>query len=595
METKASVLSTVFPFVPVLRRMDGPAWRRDLGAAVSVALFTAPQGMAYALIAGMPPVTGIWSSVVASILGAAFGSSEFLINGPTNAMSVLLAANAALFVAHGDPARMVALATFAIGAGQLLAAAARLGRFSRFVSEPVLSGFTAGAGVYIAINQLPGALGLSRASLELHLFGWSPPPNCVFDLARVAVNLGRANVTSFAVAAATFLLVRGLQRLEPRLGRRLPAPFLAVVALTLVSWLLGLGDPARGADKLRLVRDIEPIARALPALHLPAGSLADLRALAEPAFAIGLLGSVEALAIGKTLASRAGHVFDANRQLVGEGVCNLGAALVGGFPSSGSFTRSAVNFESGAATRMSCILSGFLVVGVLFVFAPGANLIPVAALAGTLIHVGIKLVNVSKLKNALAATYSDRSVLLVTFVAVLLSEHLQYALFIGIGLSVVQALRRAEGFKLMLLVEDGRQGLTERPFALAALGEIAAIDLQGELFFAAADELESRLRGIFDGGTRYLVLRLAQSYNLDLTCAEVLEVVARRARERGGRLILSGVRAGTRGTLERAGVIERIGSDAVFEIGDDLLGSTIRALEFAKKLAGRHIPLAHWP
>ncbi|HVY46978.1 MAG TPA: SulP family inorganic anion transporter [Minicystis sp.] len=592
---EGGLVATVFPFVPVMRRMDGTMLRRDLGAAVSVALFTAPQGMAYALIAGMPPATGIWSSVIASILGAAFGSSEFLINGPTNAMSVLLAANAALFATHGDPTRMIALVTLVIGAGQLLAATARLGKFSRFVSEPVLSGFTAGAGIYIAVNQLPGALGLSRKALGLTIFGWTPPSNCVADFARVVVNVAHTNRTSLAVAGATFLLVRVLQHLEPRIGRRLPAPFAAVVALTIVSWALGLGDPSRGADKLRLVRDIEPIRRALPALRLPTGNLEDLRALVGPAFAIGLLGSVEALAIGKTLASRAGHAFDANRQLIGEGICNVGAALVGGFASSGSFTRSAVNFESGAATRMSCILSGVLVVVVLFAFAPGADLIPVAALAGTLIHVGVKLVNVSKLKNALNATYADRTVLLVTFVSVLVTEHLQYAVFIGIGVSIVSALRRAEGFKLVHLVEDGRLGLVERPLAKAALGEIVAIDLQGELFFAAADELETRLRAIFDGGTRYVVLRLAQSYNLDLTCAEAIEAVARRARDRGGRLILSGVRPGTRGTLERARVIERIGADAVFELEDELIGSTIRALEYAKKLAGRHIPLAHWP
>src|SRR5262249_36211652 len=155
----------------------------------------------------------------------------------------------------GDPVRMVGIVTLVIGAGQLLAAAARLGRFGRFVSDPVLSGFTAGAGIYIAVNQLPTFLGIPRAGLGLTLFGWAPPRNCVFDLLRAATNIHRGHIVAFGVGFATFALIRVLQRLEPVLKRRLPAPFLAVAAVTFAAWALGLGDPSRGAAKLQLVRD----------------------------------------------------------------------------------------------------------------------------------------------------------------------------------------------------------------------------------------------------------------------------------------------------------------------------------------------------
>jgi len=566
---------------------DAGLARRDAIAALTVALFTIPQVMAYALIAGMPPSAGIWAAVAASILGAVFGSSEFLINGPTNAMSVLLAANASRFAAHGDPVAMIVLVTAMIGAIQLLAATLRLGRFTRFVSEPVLIGFTAGAGIYIATNQLPALLGLGRAAMVQTFAGWHPPSNVVFDLARALLSIGRANPVAVATGGATFLLVRGLQALERRFRRRIPAPFLAVALVTALAWGLGLGELAQGSHKLALVRDIEPLRRALPPLAWPALDREAATTLLGPAFAIGLLGAVEAIAIGKVLAARVGHPFDANRQLVGEGVCNLGAAVVGGFASSGSFTRSAVNFEAGAATRLSCIGSGLLVLAIVLAFAPTANYIPIAALAGTLVHIGLKLVNVSRLRSVVQTTSADRVALLTTFVGVLLVQHLQYALFAGILVAILQALRRAEGFKLTVL-EAGADGhLYEKPLLATQTGEVVAIALQGELFFAAAEVLERRLRELFGNGARFLVLRLTHAYNLDATTADALIQVALQARTRGGRLVLSGVRPGLYGTLVRAGVVDRIGADAVFQHEDELLASTRKAIAFAEELAAR--------
>jgi len=564
--------------------------RRDAVAALTVALFTIPQAMAYALIAGMPPAAGIWAAVVASILGAAFGSSEFLVNGPTNAMSVLLAANAGLFAAQGDPVASIVLVTAMIGVIQLGAAVLRLGRFTRFVSEPVLTGFTAGAGVYIAINQLPPLLGLSRASMTPTIGGWHPPSDVIFDILRTALSLAHMNPVALAVGTATFFGVRMLQALEQRAGRRIPAPFLAVAAATAAVWALGLGEPEQGVRKLALVRDIEPLRRGLPSLIWPHLERGPFQALLAPALALGLLGAVEAIAIGKVLASRAGHDFDANRQLLGEGACNIGAALIGGFASSGSFTRTVVNYEAGAVTRLSCIASGLVVLAIVLAFAPAANHVPIAALAGVLVHIGVKLVNVSRLRSLFQTTIGDRAALLTTLFGVLLLEQLQYALFAGIAVSVLQALRRAEGFKITLLEIDGQGRFVEAPLETSHVKEVVALSLQGELFFAAAEELERRLRVLFGNGARFLVLRLTHAYNLDATTAQALTQVARDARARGGRLVLSGVRPGLYGTFARSGVIEDLGAEAVFRHEDEILASTRRAIAFAQELAANALP-----
>lgn len=582
----SSAASRWFPLLPILRGYGGALAKRDIVAGLTVALFTIPQAMAYALIAGFPPALGIATAVVASILGAIFGSSEFLVNGPTNAICVMIASNAAIIASHGDYREAVVLLTLMIGVGQCLAAAVKAGTFTRFVSEPVLTGFTAGAGLYIAVNQLPAFFGIEKAQIAKDLGGWIPPHNAVFDFLRTVVSIGAANWAAIGVALATIALVRFLLWIEPRTGRRLPAPFLTVVVVSIGAFVLGLGDPARAAAKIKLVQDIEPVTRTLPTFAWPTITWERVEALLGPMFAIGLLGAVEAIAIGKALASKAGHRFNANHQLIGEGACNLGAALVGGFAASGSFSRTAVNHDAGAVTRMSVIFSGLLVMAIVWLFAPAANFVPIAVLAGMLVHIGIKLVNVGKIRLIHKATLGDRRALIITFVAVLVTPDLAYALFLGVGLSILSALRRAEGFKLAHLVEDASGNLVERPLHATETGNVVAIDLQGELFFAAAEELEHQLRRLLRNEPVFIVLRLQQAYNMDMTCAETLATVGAEAKRRGGRLILSGIRPGMMGTLERAGVLDELGKDCVFAHEPTLLGSTHRAIDYAQKLAG---------
>jgi SulP family sulfate permease len=582
--SEAPLFERVFPFVRTLRDYRREYVRPDLVAGLTVALFAIPQAMAYALVAGFPPSAGLSTAVIAAILGAAFGSSEFLINGPTNAISVMLAAHAALLGAQGDPIGSVVLLTLMIGVVQVLAGHVRLGTLARFVSEPVLIGFTAGAGVYIVINQLPPFLGIEKAHVVKDLWGFVPPKSAAFDLVRLLRSLDGVQWVTTGLAALTLATVRGLQRLEPLLRRRLPAPFFAMVLVTGIVWYWGL-DHTRA---VRVVRDIEPLTRNLPGLRLPHFDFERARQLFGPALAIGLMGAVEAIAVGKTLAARAGHRFDASRQLIGEGYCNLGAALVGGFASSGSFSRTAVNFEAGAITRMSCIASGALVLILVVAFAPVANMIPIAALAGTLVHIGWKLVDVARLKVMFETTTGDRVVLLTTFAAVLFVEHLETALLIGIAVSVYFALRRAEGFKLRVLWMGPDGNLRESgEFQPVQADVITVLNLQGELFFAAAEELHAELVKLLDTRARVIVLRMQEAYNLDATTAQAIVKVANEARKRGGRLLLCGVRPGMYGTFERAGLIPELGADALFVAEREILASTRRAVRYAQELAAQ--------
>jgi SulP family sulfate permease len=232
------------------------------------------------------------------------------------------------------------------------------------------------------------------------------------------------------------------------------------------------------------------------------------------------------------------------------------------------------------------LLAGTLRLGSSWLLAPAADYIPIAVLAGTLIHIGLKLVNLGRMRWLIQTTAADRTALLVTFFAVLGATHLEYALLLGVVVSIFQALRRAEGFNLELLAEGPGGHLIELPLKAPPGGRVVAIDLQGELFFAGAEELEQRLKEIYDSGTRALVLRLAHAYNLDAICAEAIAQVARYARSRRGHLILAGVKPGMYGTLERAGLVRDMGAEAIFRHEPLLLSATTKALAYAHALVG---------
>ena len=262
----------------------------------------------------------MYTAVAAAILGAAFGSSEFLINGPTNAISVMVAANAALFAAHGDPVQAIILLTLMVGAIQFLAGLLRAGSLTRFVSEPVLTGFTAGAGVYIVINQIPSFLGIEKAAIPATVFGFTLPKAAIFDLVRLSFALHTTAPTALAVGAFTFLTIRGTAVAGQATRVRLPATFIAVVLATVMVAVFGLDHGNRGAPREGGAR--HPAADPRPS-HSCTCPHIDLPGHAKPggrsARDRGSWDRSKSIAIGKLLAGRAGHPFDANRQLLGEG------------------------------------------------------------------------------------------------------------------------------------------------------------------------------------------------------------------------------------------------------------------------------------
>ncbi len=570
------------PIVQTLRSYHRGQLRGDLVAALTVALFAIPQSMAYALVAGVPPVHGLYAAIVACVLGAAFGSSNFLIDGPTNAISVMLAANLGLLAGGSDPVAVMLAITVITGAIQIAVGALKLGSITRFVSMPVLHGFTAGAGVYIVAGQLPAMFGFPSKPPPIVIGDITLQSTCVTKIMGTVLNIGETNLVALGLALGTFATIRSIRWHEKRSGRRLPATLIGIAAATVACELLGLSGPGMGEAKVKIVSDIQEITRSLPALHIPDFMSVAPQRLLGPAAGIAVLGSIEAIAIARTLADRSGQDFDPNQQLVGEGVANVGTGLFGGLTSSGSFTRSAVNYEAGATTRLAGVMCGVLVAVLLLAFAPLANKIPIAALAGSLLHVAIILVDPHKIKTAWVTTRADRWGLLVTFGLVLLLSHLEQALLVGIAVSLGIVARRAERFELhrLELGDDGE--LHESDWDGLQPGEqVVALDVRGELFFAAVDKFEAQLRHLTTGDVRFLILRLRNARNLDTTICEGIERLVQAMKSNGGQIVFSGVPKGTEGTLRRSGVIDHLGEQSLFPTEGRVYRSTRHAIEWA--------------
>ncbi len=323
--------------------------RKDLAAGLTVAAIAVPQAMAYSLIAGIDPRFGLYSAVVVTAIASVFGSSSHLINGPTNAISLVVFS--ALAVVGPETRSAAFQATFLlaamVGLIQILIAVLKLGDLTRYISESVILGFMTGAGFLIALTQVGNLLGLEdRGTGYQHI---------LVRLWLTVTSGGTINPRSVVVSLTTVILVLGLRRLSrkyrlPRLDMLMALVVVAVLAAT-----LGWSHP--GVDGKPAVAVVGDIPAGLPAPHVPEFKVLWVRQMAPSALAIACLGLLEALAISKSIAHRTREPLDYNRQCLAEGLANLGGSFFQCLPGSGSLTRSAINFQAGAVSRWSGVFA----------------------------------------------------------------------------------------------------------------------------------------------------------------------------------------------------------------------------------------------
>ncbi|WP_458734288.1 SulP family inorganic anion transporter [Zobellella taiwanensis] len=534
----------LFPFLQWAAMVNGRTLRADAQAGLTNAIIVLPQGVAYALIAGLPPEFGLYAAIIPAIIAALFGSSWHLISGPTAAMSVVVF-TAVSPLAEPDSDLFIKLAltlTLMKGVFQLLLASARLGVLVNFVSHSVVIGFTAGAAVLIAVSQLPGLLGLALAT------DGSVPET----LRQLILHLSEVNPYSLGIGLLTLLCCVLIRHYRPRWPNMLLALIIAALATALV-------DPGRQHIAL-----LGAIPAGLPPFSLPDFSLGSISALASGALAISLLGLVEAASIARAVASRSHQRLDGNQEFVGQGLSNVVGAFFSCYASSGSFTRTGVNYTSGARTPLAAVFASLFLLLILLLGSDLTAWLPMPAMAGLLLVVAWNLVDFHHIRLIVRAARSEATVLLVTFAATLLVA-LEFAIYAGVLLSLVFYLKRTSQPRIvsMLPDPDARHPVfvSAEQRRLPYCPQLRIIRIEGSLFFGAVNHVQEYLQNIRE--PRLLILGSGINF-VDIVGAEMLVQEARRRRAEGGDLYFANLKEGIQRFLDRNQLLEELGRDHIF-------------------------------
>jgi SulP family sulfate permease len=572
-KSRALVVSTfwfkLFPFLVWWREINRLTFRADAMAGVTGAIVVLPQAVAFATIAGLPPQYGLYAAMVPAIVAALYGSSRHLVSGPTTAASLVLFTSLSAFAEPGTSAFVTyaITLTFMVGVIELALGAARLGILVNFISHSVIVGFTAGAAILIASNQAKNFLGLSvPGSLQV-----------IEVLQYIYYNL--AEIHSFTLLVGVVTLVVALYVRLRR--RRLPYMVVALVAGTALASLLNYMLYTRlGLDPEIAV--VGEVPGGLPPFSSPDFSFSTLTQLAPIAFAVTLFALTEAVSIARLLAARSGQYIDGNQEFIGQGLSNIVGSFVSSYVATGSFNRSAINFDSGAQTPLAAMVAGGLLIPIVLLVAPLLAYIPTAGMAAILFVVAWGLLDFSAIAKIIRSSGAESIVLWSTFFATLFLQ-LEFAILLGVFLSLVIYLLSASQPRVLKRMPDPR--LPRRRFStdakLPECPQLSIVRIDGALFFGAVSYVAERLRIIAKRNPEQThMLLLSRGINtLDVAGAEMIEAEAVQRARKGGALYMHSLKEQPLRMLRRGGYLERIGEHNIFDSKGDAISGIFDRLD----------------
>ncbi len=564
-------LSERFPLREELAHYSWAKLKADLSAGATVSLVSIPQAIGFALIAGLPPLMVLMAAVVGGFVCALFSSSRHMVFGPTNSVSIILAATLhSLGGGALTPAELALILALLIGVFQCIAGLSQMGKLTQFISRSVIIGYGTAIGLLLAASQIPHLLGtavahgntldsLEAAAQHLLQFAFNPYP--------------------LAMGVVTLLVFWVLERFWPRL----PVELIGLVALSLITQQLDLKVLG-----IRTIEDVGALTAALPSfigIPLSQSDWSVVPPLLSAALAIAILGMLEAISISKTLASQSGQRLDANQELVAMGSANIANSFFGAMPGSASFARSATNLQSGAKTQVSALLSSLLVLGALFFVAPVINSIPVACLAAHLIRIGLKMLNREQIRISWRSTRSDAVVFGVTLCSAFFLN-LDTAIYVGVGVSLALFLRKASAPALVEYGFNDQGQLAELNGGnQRSNAAISIVHVEGELFFGAADLFQEQVRLLADNdGLIVVILRMKNARHLDATAVMSLLQLHAYLRKTDRHLLISGINPDVEKVLRKSGALDAVGVENIFPAEANLTMSTKRALLRASQL-----------
>jgi SulP family sulfate permease len=544
-------LAKIFPFIVWFRLTTIETIKADFFAGLTGAIIVLPQSVAFATIAGMPPEYGLYTAMVIPIVAGLFGSSFHLVSGPTTAISIVVFAAVSKYAEPGS-AEFVSLAltlTFLAGVYQLVFGLAKFGMLVNFVSHNVVIGFTAGAALLIASSQIPYIVGIDIPRGEDFLNTW-------FD---IYTGVREFNIYLLIVGLGTLVTAIVVKILKPKFPNLLIG---MLVGGLLAFYLGGFTDS---------IKTVGAMPAYFPPLSTPDFSLNSLKALAPEAFAIALLGLIEASSIGRSIATKSNQRINANQEFIGQGASNIVGSFFSSYASSGSFTRSGVNFESGARTPLSAILAALFLMVIVLLVAPLISYLPLAAMAGIILLVAYNLIDFKNIKKTFTYSKSESVIFTATFLATLLFE-LEFAIYLGVLLSLMLFIAKTSTPDVHTLAfgtppgEGDRRLQSIRKAPLVQCPQLKIIRIDMSIYFGSINHIQKQISQIVDNQRIYHILIVASGVNfIDLAGVEALLIENKRLKAQNGSLYFVAVKSTAYEFMEKVNFINEIGRDNFFD------------------------------
>jgi len=538
------MIQNVLPAFDWLRHYKRADLRGDLSAGLVVAIMLVPQGMAYAMLAGLPPVVGLYASTVPLLVYALFGSSRQLAVGPVAMISLLVFAGVSDLAQPGSEQYLgcVFLLALIVGVTQFVMGFFHVGALINFLSHAVISGFTSAAAVIIILSQLNHLLGIksSGGHSALHLF------------AGIVRNLGGTNGATLSIGLASILLLMVVKKKSPRF----PGPLLAVAASIGATSLFGL-------DRLG-VSIVGPIPKGLPAFSMPTLDITSLRMLFPTALTVLLVGFMESFSIAKWVAAREKYKIDSNKELIGLGLANMAASFFSSYPVTGGLSRTAVNYEAGARTGLASIITVFIILVTLTFFTSFFYYLPNAALAGVVIVAVTGLIDVKAARHLFQVKRIDGWTMLTTFVATLLLGS-QNGMALGVGFSLLVFIWRSahpHAAELGYLEKEGIFRNIKRFPEATTYPESLILRVDASLYFANMSFLEDLLRKTIEDkkALKWVIMDLSGVNDIDAVAIDALEEIMETYRHRGIEFLFAAMKGPVRDLVAKAGWEEKYGN-----------------------------------
>ena len=543
-------LSTFFPILGAVSRYNKDLFRSDLTAGITVAVMLIPQGMAYSVLAGLPPIYGLYAPIVPILLYAIFGTSGQLAVGPVAMVSLLIFTGVGALADVGSDQfiQLAILAAFGVGVVQLAMGLFRMGFLVNFLSHPVLSGFTSAAAIIIGTSQLKSLFGVSLPSSKLVHEVW---------LAFLGA-LGEVNLATMVIGLGSVAVLVGLRRWN----KRFPGALAVVVIGTVLTALMGLDG--------RGVAIVGTVPEGLPSFGIPVFSIGDFQALIPTILAIALVGYMESIAVAKAIATRRGYKVVPNQELIGLGVANIGGSFFQAFPTTGGLSRTAVNDQAGAETNLAAVYSVVLISLTVMFLTPWFYYLPKAVLAGIIMVAVAGLFDAKEMKHLWKTDRRDFLMLAATFVATL-TLGIEEGIGVGVLLSIVAVIYSSTQPHT---AELGRIGDTDTfrnihryKDQVQVYDDILVMRFDSLLFFGNvehfSDVLQEKLAARGEG-LKLVVLDAASINTIDSTGMHTLEKTVKDLRAKGIEFRITGVIGPVRDKLHVSGLVDLIGRENFF-------------------------------